>query len=124
MRQFRPSIVFTEHTNRFTPENEELGAVRLPRAEPEVPPPPEAFATAVIAEETHSRRRPPQAGPPHFPKCVNRIVANSLANAGYAELSDLDGASVRSLLRLAGMGPRTLEGIRVELTAIGKSFAP
>ena len=58
-----------------------------------------------------------------LPPGLSKPARRALAGAGYSRLEQLTEVSEKELLRLHGMGPKALDGLRRALAARGLSFA-
>ncbi|MGH3146705.1 MAG: alpha/beta fold hydrolase, partial [Rubrobacter sp.] len=58
-----------------------------------------------------------------LPSELARPAQRALAGAGYSRLEQLTEVSEAEILRLHGMGPKAMEGLRSALAARGQSFA-
>ena len=61
-------------------------------------------------------------GNPDFPKGIGAPATRALANAGYADLSQLAGVPVADLKQLHGMGPKALRILQEALEARDQSL--
>jgi DNA-directed RNA polymerase alpha subunit len=66
------------------------------------------------------KQEPPAGG---FPAGLSAPAQRALANAGYTRLEQLAAISEAELLKLHGMGPKSLPLLREALAAKGLSFS-
>ena len=58
-----------------------------------------------------------------FPK-MSKPAHRALAHAGYTKLAQLAGVTEEEILRLHGVGPRSIRELRAALADAGLSFKP